>query len=245
MKQHPYPSFANKPLAALLLTATIWLIPAANWSEDKFDFVVAKDVVKNILKEFKSYNTYQADFKIISKKGKKTKVRQGTIYFRKPDKVRMDFSRPRRQSVVSDGETVWIYVPRLKLLGKQELKSEGDEGFFSKKIPIGLERLFSLYHYSFTKKKQPSQASVAGQKGKYYTLSLKQTVMTSGFREMTLWVNQNYRIQQVKARTALGKDVTMSFAKIKTGIDLKESLFVFNKEKYPVRNTVKNPLVQP
>lgn len=245
MKQNLYPSSANKTLVAVLLAATIWLIPSANWSEDKFDFVVAKDIVKKILKEFKSYNTYQANFKIVSKKGRKTKVRRGTISFRKPDKVRMDFSRPRRQSIVSDGESIWIYVPRLKLLGQQELKSKGDEGFFSKKIPIGLNRLFSLYHYSFTKQKQPSQANIGGQKGKYYTLALKQTTMTSGFRKMTLWVNQDYHIRQVKASTALGKKVTMTFTKIKTGIDLKESLFVFNKDKYPIRNTVKNPLVQP
>lgn len=228
------------PLLFMLL-----FLSSTSFSADRYDFVVAKDIVKQVRKKFKSFNSYTADFSIQSRKGKKTSNRTGKIFFRKPDKVRMIFTYPRAQIVVSNGEKVWIYMPRLKILGEQDLNKTGDDSFFSKASPVGLDRLFSLYHYSFKKGKQPQSMQLGNLTEDFFVLELKQKVMTSGFRSMEVWVDKNYLIRHVRAENALGKIVTMSFTNIVTGKDLDDSLFVFNRSKYKIKSVVKNPLVQP
>ncbi len=38
-------------------------------------------------------------------------VSEGTVVFRKPGRMRWDFTTPRAQQIVSDGTTLWIYQP--------------------------------------------------------------------------------------------------------------------------------------
>lgn len=232
----------------IVFLSILFIFSVSLTGAESFKFIVAKDIVKGVKKKFRSFNTYKAQFLITSEKGRARSVRQGEIFFRKPDKVRMVFSRPRNQVVVSDGRKVWIYLPNLKLLGEQALTPEKKDSLFTKNIPIGLDRLFSLYHYSFDKGQQPRSLSInpkSKKPEKFFILSLRQKVLTSGFREMEVWVDTNFFIRKIEAQTALGKTVTMVFNDITTGINLKDNLFIFDKKKYPIRNTVKNPLVQP
>ncbi len=215
---------------------------------DSFKFIVANDIVKGVRKKFKSFNSYQAEFIIVSQQSRKKSIRRGKVYFRKPDKMRMQFTNPRNQIVISNGKTVWLYLPSHKLLGEQTLTPEKKDSLFTKNIPIGMDRLFSLYHYSFAKGKQPRAVAMDGTKQKpeqFFILQLRQKVITSGFRKMLVYVDTNFFIRKIEAQTALGKTVTMVFNNIQTGVDLKDSLFIFDKKKYPIRSTVKNPLVQP
>lgn len=216
-------------------------------NEQKFEFIVAKDIVTGVRKKFKSFNSYQANFKMTMQKGGRKNHRSGTIYFRKPDKVHMKFSYPYNQVVISDGEKVWIYLPKLRLLGKQDLKSRPNDGFFSKVTPVGLDRLFSLYHYSFEKGEQPRKATDAkGETGEsFYILNLRQKVITSGFRKMVIWVDTRYFIRKVTAESALGKKITIEFSNIETNKFFDDTLFTFNKKKYKIKSIIRNPLVQP
>ncbi len=220
-------------------------LSAASEKKEKFSFVVAKDVVNKLRSNFKSLNSYVADFEIKSTDGKKTSVRRGKIQFRKPDKVHLAFSYPEAQVVIANGEKVWIYLPYMKLLGEQSLKKSDKDGFFRDATPVGLDRLFSLYHYSFQKGDQPKTLNLNGQTASFYVLDLKQKVITSGFRSMEVWVDAQHRVRRVVAENASGKSVTMTFQNIETGKDLDDSLFVFDKKQYKIKSVVQDPLVQP
>jgi outer membrane lipoprotein-sorting protein len=213
---------------------------------NKFEFIVAKDIVKGVRQKFKSFNTYEAQFQIVMEKGNKSDFRQGAIYFRKPDKVHMKFTYPYNQVVISDGKFIWIYLPNLKLLGKQDLTKKSEDGFFSKATPVGLDRLFSLYHYTFQKGEQPRKGSILkGKEEVFYVLHLRQKVITSGFKEMEVWVDTGFLVRKVVAENALGKKITMEFSNIQTDKSFDDSLFTFNEKDYKVKGIVQNPLVQP
>ena len=49
----------------------------------------------------------------------------GTVSFEKPNRMRWDYAPPDRQTIVSDGETLWIYQPE----DKQVLKAPLREAF--------------------------------------------------------------------------------------------------------------------
>src|SRR3989449_4388362 len=46
----------------------------------------------------------------------------GTVSFEKPNRMRWDYAPPDRQTVVSDGETLWIYQPEEKQVLKAPLR---------------------------------------------------------------------------------------------------------------------------
>ena len=46
----------------------------------------------------------------------------GTVSFEKPNRMRWDYAAPDRQTIVSDGETLWIYQPEEKQVLKAPLR---------------------------------------------------------------------------------------------------------------------------
>ena len=46
----------------------------------------------------------------------------GTVSFEKPNRMRWDYAGPDRQTIVSDGETLWIYQPEEKQVLKAPLR---------------------------------------------------------------------------------------------------------------------------
>ena len=51
----------------------------------------------------------------------------GTVYFKKPGKMRWDYSEPDKVYYVSDGEHLWNYIPESKLVYKMKV---GDSDLF-------------------------------------------------------------------------------------------------------------------
>ncbi len=58
--------------------------------------------------------SFEADFtEDIESVGAPKRIRSGTVYFQKPGKMRWDFTQPSKETVVSDGRTIYDYDPGL------------------------------------------------------------------------------------------------------------------------------------
>jgi outer membrane lipoprotein-sorting protein len=221
----------RKILAALLLSFIPFGVFAYN-----FEFVTVSDVVKKVQEKFASFETYQANFSIISDKMDKKKVQQGVISYKASNKLLVNFTTPPGQKIVSDDKTMWIYIPSMNVVAQQDLKN--DSGVFSVQSKTGLRRLFSKYHYRFDGKEQPA---VQSDGSKQYTIFLKQKESRSGFSTMKLWVSEDYVIVRAEGETSSGKKVSISFSQIKTGIDLPNGMFKFDVPGQA--RVIKNPMI--
>ena len=201
-----------------------------------FEFVTVGDVVKKIQEKFASFETYQANFNVVSDKMDKKKVQTGTISYKASNKLLINFTSPQGQKIVADDKMMWIYMPSMNVVAQQDLKS--DSGVFSMQSKIGLRRLFSKYHYRFEGKDQPA---VQKDGSKQYVIFLKQKESRSGFRTMTLWVSEDYMIVRAEGETSSGKKVTVSFSQIKTGINLPNGMFKFDPPNQA--RIIKNPMI--
>jgi len=202
----------------------------------KFDFTTVSDMVKKVKERFGKLETYQAGFAITSKKLGKTRSQSGTIKYKKSDKLLIEFNSPYGQKIVSNGAMMWIYIPGMNVVAEQDLKA--DSGLFSAGTRSGLNRLFSKYHYRFASKDQPEDQPDGK---KYYTLLLKQKESRSGFRNLKLWISEDYFIRKAEGETSSGKSVAISFSDIKTDIDLPNGIFKFDA---PARaRVIKNPMI--
>src|SRR6185295_13512984 len=47
----------------------------------------------------------------------------GELWFKKPGRMRWDYSKPEKKMMIADGQTLWVYEPEDEQAFKQELKS--------------------------------------------------------------------------------------------------------------------------
>jgi len=207
---------------ALLLTVAALTLDLA--AADKF--VHPSDVAKAMQAKFKSLKSYQADFTLNIKDGNKTKTSSGTATYGEGGKLNFTFSQPAGDVIVSNGQMLFVYVARLKAVGKQPLKSKDKDGkaLYSAGTAEGLANLFRRYHYRFDKPEQPRE--VDG--GKFFLLDLKEKEITGGYDKITLFVDaESYLIQKMRASSPSGRTVELGFANIKLNPPIDAKLFQF------------------
>ncbi len=203
----------------------------------KFEFTTVSDVVKKIKERFAVLESYQANFKIVSDKSGSKKRQSGKVYYKNSSKMLIEFHEPYGQKIVSDGKTMWLYIPSMNVVAEQDLKRESGS-IFSSVTRSGLRRLFSKYHYKFASKKQPE---VQPDGAMAYTLFLKQRESRSGFRTLKLWISDEYLITRVYGETSSGKNVEIKINNIKTDVVLSNGLFKFDVPSKA--KIIKNPFV--
>lgn len=203
----------------------------------EFEFVTVSDVVKEVKNRFADVDSYSATFTIQSTKGSSTVVQKGTVRSLKPNMLRVDFTSPENQKVVSDGERMWIYIPSLNVVAEQDLK-EDKTTTFSATSEVGLRRLFNKYHYKFASKEQPKLLEDGK---KYYILDLKQKESRSGYKTLTLWITEDYIITRAVGETSSGKNVEIEFNNIDMTTKLAKGMFKF--EVPANARTIKNPMI--
>ncbi|MBN1497977.1 MAG: outer membrane lipoprotein carrier protein LolA [Spirochaetes bacterium] len=225
-----------RKLALTCVCMAMFLFSISGAHAFKFDFTTVSDVVDDIKKNFGSIDSYQANFSILTEKNGKTTRQTGTIKYKANNRLSIEFSQPYGQKIVSNGKTMWIYIPSMNVVAEQDLDPES--GIFTAGTRNGLNWLFSKYHYRFASKEQPE---VQNDGTKRYTLILKQKESRSGYRKMKLWANERYFIVRAQGETSTGKKVDITFTDLKTNISMPNGIF---KMDIPSQaRVIKNPMI--
>jgi len=201
-----------------------------------FDFVTVRDIVSKVKNKFGSLKTYEAQFRIVSDNMGRRSEQSGVIRYKTSDKLLIDFQTPYGQKILSNGDTMWIYIPSMNVVAEQSIDS--GSGLFSASSASGLNRLFSKYHYRFASKEQ-LEKNDSGEKN--YTLALKQKETKSGFRDIKLWISEDYFIKRASGVTSTGKKVDITFSSIKTNIEIPNGVFKFDMPSQA--RIIKNPMI--
>jgi outer membrane lipoprotein carrier protein len=202
-------------------------------------FTHPSDVARAMQAKFKSLKAYQADFSLSIKDMNKTRVSTGLATYGEGGKLNFTFSQPSGDLIISNGQMLYVYVARLRAVGKQPLKTKDKDGkaIFNAGTSEGLSNLFRRYHYRFDRPEQPREA----EGGKYYILDLKEKEITGGYDKITLFVDpESYLIQKMRASSPSGRTVELRFSNIRLNPTLDPKVFQF-KEPDNVK-IVDNPL---
>lgn len=106
-----------------LLLLTLCLLPAAAAAQDAAPPV--DEVLAGIQKfyadaqDLKAKFTQTYTYKVYDRK----QVSHGTVYFKKPRRMRWDYSKPTTKVFVADGQTLWVYEPEENQVFKRDLSS--------------------------------------------------------------------------------------------------------------------------
>jgi outer membrane lipoprotein carrier protein len=174
-----------------------------------------KVLVEHLQKHYQATQSFSAKFtETITRVGAPPQERQGTVYYRKPGRIRFDFTSPQPETLVSDGTTFYDYDSGLNQVMetplKNVLKTRSAAAFL---MGAGdLEREFDA---------APGPASADN-------LQTVQLTPKGGGDRIDLGMDQaNFNIVTLQLNDALGNVTLFHFDDIRINVPLEEALFAF------------------
>ena len=87
----------------------------------------AKAVAQLLEEHYRHAQTLRAVFlERYSAGPREARIESGTVYFRKPGRMRWEYEAPERKLFIADGKTVWFYVPADHTVTKAPVKESSD-----------------------------------------------------------------------------------------------------------------------
>ncbi len=90
---------------AIVLSVTATLLPSAGFAEDVKTLAAAVDAHYNHL------HSLRAEFTEVYRGSGMDRTESGTLWLKKPGKMRWEYRSPKDKLFVSDGKDAWFYVP--------------------------------------------------------------------------------------------------------------------------------------
>ncbi len=114
-------SFCRILLCGLLLC---WLLPAAVAIPVQAEDV--RQLARAVDDHYNHLRSLQSDFTEIYRGDGAERVETGTLWLKKPRKMRWEYRSPKEKLFISDGEAVWFYLPAERQLRKTALRKLDD-----------------------------------------------------------------------------------------------------------------------
>lgn len=140
-------------------------------------------VISGLRKTHSELRDFQASFTQELHSHGRTERASGTLFMKMPDKMRWDYVAPRAKALITDGVTLWMYLPDDKQVYVQPL-----ERAMNAKIP--LQMLTGKLDFA-----KDYRASLLEDEGGRYRLRFRPRKDGTGFRSVTLSVDKkSYQI---------------------------------------------------
>lgn len=184
----------------------------------------AADYFKSISEYYGTIRTYEAD--IDMEVGSRSMF--GRVSFKRPDLLRIDFSQPREQVIVFNGEALTIYLPDTSAVLQQYVQNDGAGGGTNLATPQGLS-LMSRY-YSVAYETGPAAISFPDISDEHVVnLVLYRRNATEAFRSLRLSIGENSKlIRRVEALTTGGETFVFLYSNYSVNNDISDQRFIYD-----------------
>lgn len=217
----------------LVLGLSVLLMASALGAQQQI--ITATDLFNRVNSRYAQIRDYTA--RVVISQGET--VMRGNLFYKAPNKLRIDFQQPSGQVLVSDGRTLSVYLPSYAVAFTQELgRSQNISGIGTGQ---GLRFLRNNYSIAYLDGPNPQTVSGIGEP----VVRLRLTWKTSGlvFRQIELAVNQEGLIRRIVGTTVNLRTVQMDFSDIEVNVGIPESRFQY--ETPPNANRIHNYLFEP
>lgn len=205
---------------AALLTAGVRLVRAATPAPD---FGSISQLADHVDHRYNSLKTLQSHFVEIYSEGNQSRTESGTLYLRKPGRMRWQYEQPQQKLFLVDGHHVWLYVAGDQQAQRSDLKNSDDL-----KTPLRfllghthLKKELGGLSYGGLNPLHPGDAVIRG----------VPTRMTDQYREVILEVTPSYQINRIVIRGVDGSQTDIRLSDMQPNAPIAESLFHFSVPK--------------
>jgi outer membrane lipoprotein carrier protein len=109
--------------AAIFLLAVLCAVSSAAADRAAVDIPALAQVVDN---HYNHVRTLQAEFSEIYRGSGTERTESGTLWLKKPGKMRWEYLPPQEKLFVSDGQTAWFYLPQQRQARRSPVKQLDD-----------------------------------------------------------------------------------------------------------------------
>ncbi len=203
--------------AALLLFLTIAFAHGQ-------EVLTADQFFAKLAERYASVSDYQAAVQISAGRQPMT----GTLWFKSPALLRIDFSQPADQVIVFDGKTLVVYLPQYRAVLKQDAGDQSTSlGAASLASKEGLSLLRRNYTVGWEKSPSPEPLD-AGSQEQVYRLMLSRKSVSEGFRNIRLSVSvDTLLIRRLEGWTISNDKISFDFLDIRLNRGIPDSRFAY------------------
>lgn len=190
----------------LAVTVTI-LIASPLFSQE---ILTAPDFFDRVSERYTEIVDYAADLSITTEET----ASNGELFYRRPNFIRINFEEPNGQVLVSDGETLQVYIPRYNVVLTQALLREGGPGPATMANAEGLELM--RRNYSIAYLDSPDPVALDEDSEEMVTkLRLTWRSTNEGYRQLTLSIGEDLLIRRIVGVTIGFQEVQFDFTNVR------------------------------
>jgi outer membrane lipoprotein carrier protein len=204
-----------------LLLVLSWLIPGAAQQPATQAPLSAADLARNLQRKYDLVRDFSADFEHTYEGGvlRKKLTERGTLLVKKPGMMRWTYTSPEKKEFVSDGRTLYSYVPE----DKQVIVSTvppADEA--------GSPAMFLAGKGNIQRDYTPRLAAAAGLAASDAALELRPRTPQNDYDWIILVIDQTtLQIRRLVTTDSQGGTSTFVFTKLRENVGLPDRAFAF------------------
>jgi len=185
------------------------------------DILTADQFFKNVSARYATIKDYEASVSVLA--GKQSM--SGTVIYKSPTLMRMDFTEPASQVIVYDGQSLVIYVPELRAILSQQT---GSTSPVAAATGEGLRMLGR--NYSVTFETGPTPTPLPGAESELVIrLVLSRLTVAEGFRTLKLSIQpEKLLIRRLEGVTLAGDTISYDFKGIKLDQGIPDTRFIYD-----------------
>ncbi|MFW5695572.1 MAG: LolA family protein [Alkalispirochaeta sp.] len=203
---------------------TILLLIALSISLHGQDIQTASAFFDELSNRYGEIEDYTADLTVTTEDTELS----GTIEYRIPNLMRIDFEEPSGQVMVSDGEILQVYIPEHNVTLEQSLQRRTDADIATMANEQGLTLLRNNYSIAFlnTPAPVPLDEEDDSEDAEMVTkLRLNWRTTDQGFRQLNISVTDDFLIRRIVGINANYEEVQFDFENLRINEGIPETRF--------------------
>jgi outer membrane lipoprotein-sorting protein len=191
------------------------------------DILTAERFFDEVSERYGKLQDYSA--RIAITKGQE--VMKGKLFYKSPNMLRIDFSEPAEQVLVTDGEELTVYIPKYEVILLQKLKRRSQAALANLVSSQGLNILKK--NYSVAYQTGPDEAALEeGSREMVRKLRLSSRSTSEGFRQVIVAVGRNGMIRRITGITLNYEEFVMDLADTVVNQNIPDTRFQYDAPAY-------------
>ena len=189
------------------------------------DIVTASQFFDQGAERYAQVEDYTASLEITAGKEKML----GTIYFKSPFNLRVDFTEPADQGIAFDGQTLTVYIPSYRAILSQTTDSKAWAGSANLATREGLKMMKRSYGVACEKDPEPGPLEGGTADETAVVLVLTRTTVSEGFKTIKLDVRPATQlIRRMEGWTLSGELLRFDYRGMKINAGIPNSRFQYD-----------------
>lgn len=205
-----------KAFPSIILAATLAAAPVMAQ-----DILTADKFFRDVSAKYAAIKDYEAQVAVMAGK----QAMAGTVMYKAPSLMRMDFSTPASQVIVYNGQSLVVYVPEFRAVLSQQTSATNPAAAATGEGLRMLGRNYSVA-YETVPTAVPLPGSVSEQ---VIRLVLSRLTVAEGFRTITLSIDPGtLLIRRMDGVTLAGDLISYDFTKIRLNQGIQDTRFIYD-----------------